>query len=65
MFFNYSLTGFNHTPYIKIQYMLGQEILDNYASCIFDAKYDQIDTANVAIYQKDLTPSQCHDFHTP
>ncbi len=41
--------------------MLDQEILNNYAARILDAKYKQVDTNKVAADQKNLNFNQCHE----
>ncbi len=38
-----------------------QEILDNYAAQIHNAKYEQVDTNKVAVAQKQLNINQCHE----
>ncbi len=40
--------------------MFDQEILNNYAAIILDAKYEQVNSNKVAANQKQLNVNQCH-----
>ncbi len=57
-----SLIAMRHCV-IQEDVIFDQEILGNYATCIFDAKYEQFNIAKLTVNPKHLTPSQCHGLH--
>ncbi len=57
MFINLS----NELCFNKEDDMFDQEILNNYATQILDAKYKQVDTNRVAANQKHLNVNQHHE----